>query len=245
MRDTSAAMEARYEAMLMARSGAERLKMGDSMYATARALVVASILERDPSASPAALRQAVFTRFYGHEFDAATRERILARLATEDDGEVRPARKRVPVDWDELELAMTWHDDELTCFLDLRTGEVRHYRPAAFGGDGEDAELTEDEADEGVAEGYLIRIDPIESSVEYDWMADFAASLTDSRVGERLERALGGRHPFRRFKDALARHPAERERWFRFHDERVREAMREWLADHDIVPTTPPPEWNP
>jgi len=93
VRDTSPEMEERYRTMLMARSGEARLKMGDSMYATARALVVASILERDPSASPAAVRQALFLRFYGHEFDAAARERILARLEAAQ----RPRRRPVPV----------------------------------------------------------------------------------------------------------------------------------------------------
>ena len=78
-------METKYRAMLLARSGEERLKMGDSMYATARALVVASILAADPTASPAALRQAIFTRFYGHEFDEATRERILRHLGAAAD----------------------------------------------------------------------------------------------------------------------------------------------------------------
>ena len=100
MRDTSPEMEEKYRAMLMARSGEERLKMGNSMYATARALVIASILERDASISPAALRQAVFMRFYGHEFDAATRERILTWLAepqSADDAERQPREKRVPV----------------------------------------------------------------------------------------------------------------------------------------------------
>jgi hypothetical protein len=81
VRDTSPEMEERYRAMLMARSGEERLRMGDSLYATARALVVASILERDPSASTATLRQAVFSRFYGHEFEGDARARILAWLA--------------------------------------------------------------------------------------------------------------------------------------------------------------------
>jgi hypothetical protein len=81
VKDTSAEMEERYRAMLMARSGEERVKMGDSMYSTARALVTASIRERDPGISPAALRQALFLRFYGHEFDPAARARILARLA--------------------------------------------------------------------------------------------------------------------------------------------------------------------
>lgn len=80
MRDTPPALDAKYRAMLLERSGEERLKMAGSMYATARALVVASILEADPTASPAALRQALFLRFYGHEFDEPTRARILSRL---------------------------------------------------------------------------------------------------------------------------------------------------------------------
>ena len=54
--------------------------MGCSMHATARALVLASVLEKDPGASPATLRRALFLRFYGHEFDAAARERVLAAL---------------------------------------------------------------------------------------------------------------------------------------------------------------------
>ena len=83
MNDTSPGMAERYRKMLMARSGAERLMMGDSMYATARTLVVASLLERDPSASPAALRQAIFLRFYGGDFDSATQQRVLARLGQE------------------------------------------------------------------------------------------------------------------------------------------------------------------
>jgi hypothetical protein len=77
-------MDEKYRTMLMARSGEERLRMGGSMYATARALVIASVLARDPSASPAVLRRAVFMRFYGHEFDAGARKRILARLGAPD-----------------------------------------------------------------------------------------------------------------------------------------------------------------
>ena len=51
------------------------------MYATARALVVASILAKEPDASPERLREAIFLRFYGRDFDEATRDRIVARLA--------------------------------------------------------------------------------------------------------------------------------------------------------------------
>jgi hypothetical protein len=80
MNDTSPEVERIYRSMLLQRSGEERLKMGCSMHATARALVCASVLEKDPLASPAALRGALFLRFYGHEFNAEAREKILLAL---------------------------------------------------------------------------------------------------------------------------------------------------------------------
>lgn len=154
----------------------------------------------------------------------------------------QPRRKRVPVNWDDLELALTWRSDELEYFLDLRSGEARQYRLSVFANDAEDFDLSEDEADAGLAEGYLLRIEPLESSVEYGWMMEFAASVTNTRPRDRLEVALNGRGAFRRFEDVLAEYPAERGRWFRFRDERVRKAICEWLEDHDIEPTTAPPE---
>jgi hypothetical protein len=83
MKDTSDALESKYRDMLLERSGEERVKMGCSMHATAQALVRASILQADPAASPAALRKALFLRFYGQEFDAAARKKILQALEKE------------------------------------------------------------------------------------------------------------------------------------------------------------------
>lgn len=80
MKDTSNAMERKYRNMLLKRSGEERLKMGCSMHATAQALVRASALQADPSASPASLKKVLFLRFYGQDFDTATRKRILRAL---------------------------------------------------------------------------------------------------------------------------------------------------------------------
>ena len=80
MTDTSPAMDVRYRAMLMQRSGEERLKMGCAMRETARALVESSILDQDPQATPETLRKGLFLHFYGHEFDAKSREKILAAI---------------------------------------------------------------------------------------------------------------------------------------------------------------------
>lgn len=78
MRDTPHDVEERYRAMLMARTGEERLIMGCAMRDTARALVEASLREQTPNATDATIRKGLFLRFYGHEFDAETRAKILA-----------------------------------------------------------------------------------------------------------------------------------------------------------------------
>ena len=80
MNDTRPEIAEKYRQMLLSRSGGERLRMGSSMNATARALIRGSVLARDPQASPGAIRRELFLRFYGHEFDAAAREKILALL---------------------------------------------------------------------------------------------------------------------------------------------------------------------
>lgn len=80
MSDTAPEVERQFRALLLERSGEERLKMGCSMHATAQALVRASVLEKDPQASPATLRRALFLRFYGRDFDPQTREKILLAL---------------------------------------------------------------------------------------------------------------------------------------------------------------------
>ena len=80
MKDTPPEMDARYRDMLMQRSGEERLMMGCAMRETARAFAEASILEQDPQATPEAVRKGLFLRFYGHEFNAESREKILAAI---------------------------------------------------------------------------------------------------------------------------------------------------------------------
>ena len=66
--------------MLLRRSGEERLRMGCSMDSTARALVMASVLGENPSASPVDVRKALFLRFYGKDFSPLRRRKVLRGL---------------------------------------------------------------------------------------------------------------------------------------------------------------------
>lgn len=81
MNDTHPKIARIFQEMLMSRSGVERMMMGFSMHETARQLVIASVLNKNPNATPAEIRRALFLRFYGNDFDEETKEKILQALA--------------------------------------------------------------------------------------------------------------------------------------------------------------------
>jgi hypothetical protein len=70
----------------------------------------------------------------------------------------------------------------------------------------------------------------------YQDMELFIETVESPAFQERLSSAIHGRGAFGRFKDTLLDEPSERQRWFAFKDDRVRERAREWLADEGIEP---------
>lgn len=146
-----------------------------------------------------------------------------------DPEEAPVERRRLAVNWDDLQMALTWHDAEGSSrhFLDLDTGEVIFWQRG-------EEDPSSDDIDEALLEGRMVPIDPLPSSVAYGWMEEFTATVGHARVRGQLERALGGHRPFRRVKDALEDHPSERERWFAFEAQRLRAAAQEWLEEHGL-----------
>lgn len=81
MDDTSPEMKKKYHEMLMARSPQERSRMGVEMLAMSRAIVISSIKAEFPDISPVELKQKLFLRFYGNDFNDEQKKKILAYLA--------------------------------------------------------------------------------------------------------------------------------------------------------------------
>ena len=77
MNDGSARAEARFLGLLMARSPAQRLAMAGHMFATAKSLVCAGILEEHGSLDPDELRRHLFLRLYAQDFGETERARIF------------------------------------------------------------------------------------------------------------------------------------------------------------------------
>jgi len=68
---------------------------------------------------------------------------------------------------------------------------------------------------------------------EYDFMADFTDTVTDSRKNELLSVALEGRGAFRRFKDTLRRVDLL-DHWYAFRHDAYVELAREWCEENEI-----------
>jgi len=135
--------------------------------------------------------------------------------------------KKPKIDLDELLLALGG-SDETESFLDRATGDILMRWE-----DGPEV----DKIEARLAAGPEGRYEPIErmpSHERFEVMEEFAQSLPDSAMKERLFRALQQRKPFRGFKDALFDDEAVRQQWFAF--ERVAEiqAAERWLASLGI-----------
>ena len=75
MNDTSPEMDKRFQEMIMAKSGQERLLMGFSMFETARRQVIATI-----KGGNADIKKELFVRFYGADYSQEEMEKILQAM---------------------------------------------------------------------------------------------------------------------------------------------------------------------
>ncbi len=141
-------------------------------------------------------------------------------------------RRRIRVDLQDLRFAMEDASYEHRYFLDTETGEVILVSEML---DDEEAQRQVAEIDEAEPGRYL-QVPHADSREGYDDMQDFIDTVSDEHLQELLNVATQGRGAFRRFKDVLAGHPAEQQRWFDFQAARLDARAREWLAEEGCEP---------
>jgi len=77
--------------------------------------------------------------------------------------------------------------------------------------------------------GRYLEVPRAQSRDGYEDMQDFIDTVEDEHVRELLDVAIQGKGAFRRFKDALARHPTEQQRWYTFQAAQTDARVRAWL----------------
>jgi hypothetical protein len=167
-----------------------------------------------------AIRRQVLT------YRATSRDGVIAMRITED--------APCPV-WDDFEHALECADFELRSYYDTVTGEVCLTGP--FEDDpGERERIDADPA-------RYLEIRRVDGTTEHEWMSRFAAGVADLRLQGRLDWALGGPKPLRRFREALLGAPAERAAWFALRDRLLKEWIVEWFEERDLAVGAPPKWW--
>ena len=139
-------------------------------------------------------------------------------------------KKLLNIDVDELCSAMEDSSYEYNYYLDLQTGEILFISDYM---DDEEIDRLRDQLDE--EPDRYERIPKVESYEGYRDMEDFIATVEDEHLAELLGVTINGKGAFRRFKDVLLRYTEERERWFRFRDDRMQERAMEWLNDIGVA----------
>ncbi len=140
--------------------------------------------------------------------------------------------KRLKIDLDDLTMAMEESSYEHEYFLDLQTGEILLI--SDYMDSDETAEVRkkiDDDPDR------FEEIPKADSREGYRDMEDFIDTIKDEHIAEVLSTAIEGRGAFRRFKDTLIRYPDERERWFKFKDDLMKQRAMEWLDEIGVKPS--------
>ncbi len=137
----------------------------------------------------------------------------------------------VPVDWEALEDAFENNAPEVHSYLHLTTGDVLR--------------VVDGVADPQMharinGDSNYLRIAPVSSREQYRWMERYIPMVEELELRAKLAASIDGKGAFRRFKDVLMSHGAERERWFNFRSERLRTFMEAWLVAHALTPVARP-----
>lgn len=171
-------------------------------------------------------------------------------------------KRRLPIDLDQLEEALSWRDGEAEWYLDLQTGEVILATPDALS----DYERATEAMEEGGIDlaaalerlrvpeweresveqidqiesdgtGRFIVVPGADSSEGYEDMETFINSVSDGDLADELSEAIQGRGAFRRFKDTLAQHRHWQDAWYAYSHARERQRALDWLESQGIEAT--------
>lgn len=146
--------------------------------------------------------------------------------------------RKLHIDLEELAAAMEDHSFAFAWYLDTQTGQLVVLPGEA--GDPDAWPEEELEKYERMMAEDPDRFEPvprISAHEGYRWMARFAETVEAPELRELLRLALDGKGTFGRFRRALSDHPDVRERWLRYHDERLRAELDDWLEGLGIEPT--------
>ena len=148
----------------------------------------------------------------------------------------------LPIKLNDVVEALEIAGEELTHYLDRRTGEIVMVSNEEMEAAEEDELISEfpDWQREAIlnareilkSENFVELPDQFDIH-EYKIMEDFCLAFEDRRVGEDLRRLIKGSGAFRRFKDAIYSMGADKA-WYQFRRREIEKIAIQWLEEEQI-----------
>jgi hypothetical protein len=132
------------------------------------------------------------------------------------------------IQWAELVAAVLGARGRGKCFFDRRDGRV----VTRAGGDHQDPHP--DGRPQVGDNGHLLELPRLGPRDGYEDMRRFIATVASPPLRDRLQRSVQGPGAFRRFRDTLAQHPRELQRWLAFRGRAVQERLARWLGEQGV-----------
>ena len=127
-------------------------------------------------------------------------------------------------------------DSGFICYYNVKTNEIFSL-PDFDRGCYDDEELWKDEIKKVKSQlKYCITFENMPTSQSFQIMEDFAYSVEDEAIKDRLLKILDRAKPFRNFKYEIDDYPDLREKWFKFKSDRVCKYIKdeiEYFNDSD------------
>jgi hypothetical protein len=146
---------------------------------------------------------------------------------------VKTSARSLPVDLEELSIALEAETADLRWYLDVDTGDVLLVTPEFEPAEHDGLTVTEIENEPE----RFVRVPPCNPQQVVDDMKAFVTSLGDATLQESLELALSASRPEKRFKTALSWLPERQQQWHAWHREHSQRRALSWLEEQGIVPT--------
>lgn len=139
--------------------------------------------------------------------------------------------------------AIDFQTDDISSYLNVKTGEVVTVTDEDFGAAEDQEDLDEypswqqeniETAQEILAHKESFIELPTKYDIhEYEIMEKFVLSLKERKISDSLYRAIKGKGAFRRFKDDIIRFDVEDD-WFKYRGEAIRQIAVDWCERNQI-----------
>ena len=168
----------------------------------------------------------------GRPVSRAVRPGRLRRLLGREHPRLRAMseRRRIRVDWEELEDAFADSSGDHRYYLDRETGAVHFFSSYL---DNEDEEQDERAI---TAEERYVQIPHARRLLPAHEIREFVASLAAEDTQRELASSLSTPEDYHRFEEALAGNPKAHDEWRRFVKARMGPRIKSWLADVAVEP---------